>query len=556
MELSDDLIELNRQIDVLIFEEMLLSVIAYWLLGIMCLVFFIVSIVKFARKKWNSYYLIFINLLVLLWSISSLFALYSYQQFTIDFYNALRLILFVPIPALLVMHIHKQVSYKPVRLIAAMFYIAAPFVVVSVLTLRFYNAFIYSSVSQSIAEGWISHFFFLYAVISVISSYLLCFNVFYQMPPRARRSTRSILASVITLTILLIFYIIWPYGLVENLISDIIPLDVIVSAAVPFALITFIYPLYDSISIMPASDVIVTSREFVMKGLSTTVLVLNKRQLILDWNRRDWTENNLLPKPMYKENYCNYLKRVLSATSGRVSRHSNDIFIIKTDDNNESHLMQRVHEVGNKKHMMGYIVEIADVTHLYTKLRYFEEIALIDTLTGLYNRNAYIEYSEKAIQSNNLPLLVIVGDINKLKQTNDLYGHIEGDNLIKNIAKALAGIKPDNSFLARVGGDEFVLLVPDGSEEFAEEFISRAIEECGSVPNSEEFIPSVSWGYAVMASADQTYNDVFSEADKMMYEFKKSRVEFSSSGTLPPKNETQECEVPKERNYKRTEAKH
>ena len=536
MVLSDDLIELNRRIDVLVFEEMLLSVVAYWLLGLMCFAFFIVSIVKFARKKWNSHYLIFISLLVLLWSISSLFALYSNQQFTIDFYNTLRLILFVPIPALLVMHIHKQVSYKPVRVMSAIFYIAVPITIVAVLALRFYNTFIHAGVSDNIAEGWVLYYFFLYAVISFINSYLLCFNVFYQMPPRARRSTRSILSSVISHTVLIVGFILWSFGLVENITPDGVFLHVIVPIAVPIALITFIYPLHDSISIMPASDVIVTSREFVMKGLSTTVLVLNKKQLILDWNRRDWTESNLLPRPTYKENYSNYLKRVLKATSGRVSRHSSDVIIINADENTESHFMQRIHEVGNKKHMMGYIVEIADVTHLYTKLRYFEEIALLDTLTGLYNRNAYIEYIENAIQSHNIPLLVIVGDINKLKQTNDLYGHIEGDNLIKKIAKAIASIKPNNSFLARVGGDEFVLLVPNSDKEFAEKFVRDAIEACGSVPNSEEFTPSVSWGYAIKSTTHRTYNEVFAEADKMMYDFKKSRIEFSSSGILPPKN--------------------
>jgi len=309
-------------------------------------------------------------------------------------------------------------------------------------------------------------------------------------------------------------------------------IDLLLPLATPIALAFIIYPLFDSMYIMPASDVIVTSREFIMRGLNTTVMVLNRRYQILDWNRKDWDSSFPLPKPKYKEPYPLYLKRVLTQYTGRVSPHNTDIVIITKDDV-ETHFLLRNHEVGFKERMFGYVVEISEVTPLYTKLRYFEEIAHIDTLTGLHNRNAYIDYTQEVIKEENLPLLILVGDLNELKRINDVHGHLHGDELIKTVAKIIDESKPENSFIARVGGDEFVVLVPKGNAEMAEDFITKSNALCGTAQGVKSNKPSVSWGYAMMTSMDQSYNDLFAEADKMMYEYKKRRVEFSSSGTLP-----------------------
>ena len=535
MELTDELVELNEQINYWLFEEMLLSRIAYWLLTAMCLVFFVIAIVKLIKRKWRSLHLAFVCLFMLVWSLLSLLSYHSNDPVIADNFYSLRLIMFVPIPALLAIHIHRQVSYKPIRIVAIMFYSLIPLFIVLVLTGVVYAPQPQTGISQIFSVEWATYIFYFYSAVAIINSFLLCFNVFYQMPPRARRSTRSVLVSIITLVIILIAYStrnLVPY---DALHQENIVLGILLPPAIPVLFMIFLYPLFDSMYIMPASDVIVTSREFIMKGMSTTVYVLNKRQLILDWNRKDWGTENPLLKPVYKENYQDYINRVLNLSSGKLSPHSGDIFILKTKGK-EYHLMQRLHEVGTKKSKLGYIAEIFEITPIYIKLRHFEQIAHIDTLTGLFNRNAYIEYVDNIDNVENLPLLVFVGDINRLKLINDKYGHIEGDSLIKNAASAINRIKPVNSFLARVGGDEFVLLVPNSSEEFAEEFIKEAIDICGSVPHSEEFVPAVSWGYALMSSEDQSYNDVFAEADKMMYEFKKNRIEFSSSGALPSKN--------------------
>jgi len=309
-------------------------------------------------------------------------------------------------------------------------------------------------------------------------------------------------------------------------------IDIIIPLVTPIILAFVIYPLFDSMYIMPASDVIVTSREFIMRGLNTTVLVLNRRFQILDWNRKDWDSGFALPKPRYKEPYPEYMKRVLDQLSGKVSPHNSEIVII-TRDGKEVHFLLRTHEVGYKNKMFGFVVEISEVTQIYSKLREFELIAHIDTLTGLYNRNAYLDYTQRIIKEENMPLAIIVGDLNELKRMNDVYGHLAGDDLIKTVANVITEAKHDNAFVARVGGDEFVVLVPNSGEEAAIDFIKKSNSLCSAIKNDKHRAPSVSWGYSIMTSVDQSYNDLFAEADKMMYEYKKNRVEFSSSGTLP-----------------------
>jgi len=529
--MSNDLVELNEMIENVLLNEMLLSRIAYGFICVMCLFFLGVAVYKLIRLRWNSTFFIALCASVIAWSLISFFVYYAVDAESAEILKYLRYISMIPIPALLAFHISLQVSYKGLHPVTICVLIAAPvFLFFIVLRDIFFPGFLVL-LPVNADVPWYNVVFYVYAGIALISSYLLCFNVFYQMPPRTRRSTKSIFMGVITLTLLIVVSALW--GVIEEaLIPQTIITDILMPLTIPIALAFIMYPLFDSMYIMPASDVIVTSREFIMRGLSTTVLVLNRRHQILDWNRRDWDNGTPLPKPKYKEPYQDYLNRVLSQYTGKVSPHNTDIVII-TKDGKESHFLLRAHEVGYKHKMYGYVVEISDVTKIYAKLRDFEEIAHIDTLTGLYNRNAYIDYTQQLIKTENMPLVILVGDLNELKRINDVYGHLVGDELIMTVAQVLEETKPENAFVARVGGDEFVLLVPNANEETAERFINKANAACSTIRDEKSRAPSVSWGYSVMTSTDQSYNDLFAEADQMMYEYKKKRVEFSSSGKLP-----------------------
>ena len=532
MELTPDLADLNTRVEDLLLTDMLLIKVAYWILFAMCLLFFCIALYKLIMRRWNSVFLVLLYASALTWSLFSLLAYYSVSPITADMLNTVRYIGIIPIPALLALHISLQVSYKELRPLTVVIYLVVPVFLIFIICRELFFPHVLSIIPGALGRSrYLLLVFYIYATLALIKSFLLCFSVFYQMPSRARRSTRSTIISVITLTILLASSALWDV-LIIRLIPQSIVVDLLLPLAAPVALAVFVYPLIDAMYIMPASDVIITSREFIMRGLDTTVIVLNRNHQILDWNKRDWDAGFPLPRPVYKEDYSAFLERVLNLSAGRFSPHNTNIFII-TANGVESHFLLCEHEVGFKKKMLGSIVEISEVTPIYTKLRYYEEIAHIDTLTGLHNRNAYFDYIQQVLKEETMPLLVLVGDLNKLKRINDIYGHLYGDDLIITVAKTIAEAKPENAFLARVGGDEFVLLIPNGSIEIAEQFIKKVNAMCGAIQFIEAHTPSVSWGYALMSSLEQSYNDVFAEADKMMYDYKKGRVIFTSSGILP-----------------------
>ena len=356
MDRSSELQEMNQQFENLLFNDMLLSKIAYGLLCVVCVFFLIIATYKLIRRRWSSIFFILLCTSVLVWSGLSLLALFSDSPSQAELYNMIRYIGIVPIPAFLSLHISLQVSYRTLHLYKMLIYLAAPIILSLIIVRDAFLPDVLHFLPMHTESIWYLVAFYVYAVIALIKSYLLCFNVFYQMPPRTRRSTKSTFASVIAFTLMIIVYVLWHTSF-EGWIPENEWRDVIIPLIAPITLAFVVYPLFDAMYIMPASDVIVTSREFIMRGLNTTVLVLNRRFQILDWNRKDWDSGFPLPKPRYKEPYPEYMKRVLTQFSGRVSPHNSEIVII-TRDNREVHFLLRSHEVGYKNKMFGFVVEI------------------------------------------------------------------------------------------------------------------------------------------------------------------------------------------------------
>lgn len=95
---------------------------------------------------------------------------------------------------------------------------------------------------------------------------------------------------------------------------------------------------------------------------------------------------------------------------------------------------------------------------MYRKMR---ESAVLDNMTGIYNRNGFNLYADEIFRSakdNGKKLLVILGDLNRLKYINDNFGHIQGDEVIKAVAKVFRTICGSDKICFRIGGDEFIIL--------------------------------------------------------------------------------------------------
>jgi diguanylate cyclase (GGDEF)-like protein/PAS domain S-box-containing protein len=170
-----------------------------------------------------------------------------------------------------------------------------------------------------------------------------------------------------------------------------------------------------------------------------------------------------------------------------------------------------------------------------------------DSLTGLYNRQFFEEKMLSVDIKRQLPISIIVADINGLKVINDSYGHNKGDFLIKKTAEIINNQIRKTDILARYGGGEFAVLLPHTDQKAAEKIVNRIKNRTKKYSNNQLTI-SVSFGTATKNSVDQDINKILKLADDKMYQNKlsesksvKNKIVKSLISTLEVKsNETKE----------------
>ena len=170
----------------------------------------------------------------------------------------------------------------------------------------------------------------------------------------------------------------------------------------------------------------------------------------------------------------------------------------------------------NRQHIIGSFVVVLVVTENRRLIHRLEEDAGMDALTGLFNRLRMDALLLKLDKEDNYPLAVINGDLNGLKQVNDTYGHQQGDVLLRLGAESLASVCPPSAAIGRVGGDEFLVLLPGYSLERAMALIED-IEAHMTAKSSDLFDVSMSLAAAVKENEQQNMEEVLRLADTKMY---------------------------------------
>ncbi len=142
-----------------------------------------------------------------------------------------------------------------------------------------------------------------------------------------------------------------------------------------------------------------------------------------------------------------------------------------------------------------------------------------DQLTGLYNRRFFEEELKRLDTERNLPISVIMADVNGLKLYNDAFGHNEGDNLLIKAAEQIKRECRGDEIVARLGGDEFVVLLPRTNWEEAEK-VAKRIKAAASTIKLKNLELSISFGWDTKKSRGQDISGVFKNAEDNMYKNK------------------------------------
>lgn len=168
------------------------------------------------------------------------------------------------------------------------------------------------------------------------------------------------------------------------------------------------------------------------------------------------------------------------------------------------------------KGKMGYVVSISDISEEKKLKKDIHYLTFHDQLTGIHNRTYFEEEISKYNEPEYLPVSIIMSDLNGLKLTNDVFGHQEGDELIKKAAQVLKKSCRSSDLLARVGGDEFVIVLPNTDKKIAEKITSRIKMFCNH-ENSVFGKLSMAMGIATSENSETNIFHIMNEADKRMY---------------------------------------
>lgn len=229
--------------------------------------------------------------------------------------------------------------------------------------------------------------------------------------------------------------------------------------------------------------------------------------------------HNMLLKYDINGNYTTIIeKSILEVMENDKGVHVTDAVFWKNDGNSFDVEYYAYPQKKDGK-VIGVVITFTDISERRKAEKEIMYLSSHDVLTGLNNRAFFEENLKKLDVLSNLPLAIIFADINNLKMTNDIFGHMAGDTLIKKAADILRESCRKNDLISRTGGDEFIIAMSNANEEDTERVLSR-IRSSFINTQVAAIKCSVALGSSIKISSDQSIEEVIVNAENIMYKDK------------------------------------
>jgi len=271
-------------------------------------------------------------------------------------------------------------------------------------------------------------------------------------------------------------------------------------------------------------EIVPIARDTVIEGMSDGVIVLDARDQVIDVNR---AAERLFGRPA---------RQLLGASAAEVFPAWRDLHLsggfgedTRTEialghDETLRHFELRVSPLLHRgKSLLGRVVIARDVSERKETEEKLRFLSGHDPLTGLRNRLSFETELERLERSFHYPVSIVMIDLDGLKMTNDARGHAAGDGLLRRTADILTSSFRGEDVVARVGGDEFSVLLPSTSAQAAETALARVKGQLEADNDRHPEAPlRVSIGVAT-ADSPQSLDEVWKAADTLMYAQKTGR---------------------------------
>ena len=235
----------------------------------------------------------------------------------------------------------------------------------------------------------------------------------------------------------------------------------------------------------------------------------------------------LLAPPELRPDFDEWFRRAMRAGADPLFGRHLETTVMRADGS-EFPAELVISAVASKPEAPMFNLTLRDITERRQHEQALRAQSLRDELTGLYNRRGFFTIADRQARladRNGTPFWLLFADVDDLKVINDTFGHQEGDQAIADVARVFRETFRDSDLIARIGGDEFVVLAMEADAEGADRMMARLREHLASFAKAHQrpYALSVSVGRSLYdPETPCPIEDLLAQSDAAMYEQKRS----------------------------------